>query len=117
MNIKCFSKKRNNFQCIGESFAGNPFKKNVGVNKAVKVMTGALVPSGCNAVVMKELVKKWSYETKSKIIKNQNIRFKEKIDSFKQGKLINEIDIEYLPRFEFQNTCIRKTYHRIYINW
>ena len=76
MNIKCFSTERNNFQCIGESFAGNPFKKNVGVNKAVKVMTGALVPSGCNAVVMKELVrvKDGFIETKSKIIKNQNLR-------------------------------------------
>ena len=40
-------------------------------------MTGALVPSGCNAVVMKELVKVKDgvIETKSKIIKNQNIRF------------------------------------------
>ena len=103
MNIKCFSTKRNNFQCIGESFAGNPFKKNVGVNKAVKVMTGALVPSGCNAVVMKELVKVKDgvIETKSKIIKNQNIRFpgediKKNQIVLNKGKLINEIDIGIL---------------------
>ena len=34
------------------------FKKNVKNNEAVKVMTGGMIPKGCNAVIMKELVVK-----------------------------------------------------------
>ncbi len=52
-------KNRNNeytFRCVGESFAGRPYNKNVKINEAVKVMTGGMVPKSCNAVVMKELV-------------------------------------------------------------
>ena len=40
-------------------------------------MTGGMIPSGCNAVIMKEFVTKMkqAIKVKSKVIKNQNIRF------------------------------------------
>ena len=51
------SNNKYTFRCVGESFAGRPYNKNVKINEAVKVMTGGMVPKSCNAVVMKELVK------------------------------------------------------------
>ena len=50
------SKKEYIFSCVGQSFAGHPFAGKVRANEAIKVMTGALVPDNCNAVIMKELV-------------------------------------------------------------
>ena len=82
LRCKCgdFNEKNKTYDCIGESFAGNPFLKPVKKNQAIKVMTGGMVPSGCNAVVMKELItqKGRVITTKSRIIKDQNIRFPER---------------------------------------
>src|SRR5699024_10646970 len=50
--------KRNNpnqFEVIGESGAGSVFEGVVGEMQAVRIMTGAQIPEGCNAVVMLEL--------------------------------------------------------------
>ncbi len=41
---------------IGESFAGHPFKGELLAGQAVRIMTGALVPAGADAVVMQENV-------------------------------------------------------------
>jgi len=91
------------FNCIGESFAGHPFKGKVKPNNAIKVMTGALVPDACNAVIMKEMVKEKDnmISVRSKIAKNQNIRFpgediKKNDLVLSKGKIIDEIDIGIL---------------------
>ncbi len=91
------------FRCIGESYAGNPFKKNVKNNEAVKVMTGGMIPKGCNAVIMKELVIKNDQfiKVKSKVFKNQNIRFigediKKSQVVLNKGREISEIDLGIL---------------------
>ncbi len=42
------------FVVIGESCAGTPFDGNVGVGQAVRIFTGAVVPSECDNVVMQE---------------------------------------------------------------
>jgi len=42
------------FQVIGESFPGNPFRGAVGPGQVVKIMTGAKVPGGADAVMMAE---------------------------------------------------------------
>lgn len=42
------------FQVLGESFPGNPFKGTVGPGQVVKIMTGAEVPGGADAVMMAE---------------------------------------------------------------
>ncbi|WP_274308526.1 gephyrin-like molybdotransferase Glp [Solibacillus daqui] len=43
------------FHVVGEIGAGFLFEKEVGVREAVRIMTGAPIPKGCDAVVMLEL--------------------------------------------------------------
>ena len=45
---------------IGQSLAGHPFTGQVGVGQTVRIMTGALVPAGADAVVMQENVQRQS---------------------------------------------------------
>ena len=101
-----FIKQKNNnyvFDCVGESFAGHPYRKKIQKNEAIKVMTGGMVPNSCNAVIMKELVKvdNDTITVKSIIVENQNIRFPGE-DILKnqtvlhKGKEIDEVDIGIL---------------------
>lgn len=39
---------------VGKSFAGNPFSGNIGKGECVRIMTGAPIPEGANAVIMQE---------------------------------------------------------------
>ncbi|EXI61482.1 molybdopterin biosynthesis protein MoeA [Mannheimia granulomatis] len=39
---------------IGKSFAGNPFQGEIKAGECVRIMTGAMIPKGCDAVVMQE---------------------------------------------------------------
>lgn len=50
------SKKENKtkLKVIGKSFAGKPFEGEVGEGEAVRIMTGAKIPVGVDAVVMQE---------------------------------------------------------------
>ena len=115
VNVGDFNEKNKTYDCIGESFAGNPFLKPVKKNQAIKVMTGGMVPSGCNAVVMKELItqKGRIITTKSKIIKDQNIRFpgediKKNEIVLKAGKEIDEIDIGILASLGIDRVSVKK---------
>ena len=78
-------------------------------------MTGGMVPSGCNAVVMKELItqKGKIITTESKIIKDQNIRFpgediKKNEIVLKAGKEIDEIDIGILASLGIDRVSVKK---------
>lgn len=42
---------------IGSSYAGHPFGAPVSAGECVRIMTGALIPAGCDTVVMQEHVK------------------------------------------------------------
>ena len=115
VNVSDFNEKNKTYDCIGESFAGNPFLKPVKKNQAIKVMTGGMVPSGCNAVVMKELItqKGRIITTRSKIIKDQNIRFpgediKKNEIVLKAGKEIDEIDIGILASLGIDRVSVKK---------
>ncbi|MFZ4760184.1 MAG: gephyrin-like molybdotransferase Glp [Burkholderiaceae bacterium] len=44
-------------RAIGTAFAGTPFTRTVGPGEAVRVMTGAVMPAGCDTVVMQETVR------------------------------------------------------------
>lgn len=101
-----FTKHKNDkyeFNCVGESFAGHPFRKKIKKGEAIKVMTGGMVPDSCNAVIMKELVDEDNntITVKSIIMKDQNIRFpgedikKDKV-VLQKGKEIDEVDIAIL---------------------
>ena len=39
---------------VGTAFAGQPFDGKVGPGQAVRIMTGAVVPDGCDSVIMQE---------------------------------------------------------------
>ena len=103
VNLEATNNVKHTFSCVGESFAGHPYEKSVGVNEAVKVMTGGMVPKNCNAVVMRELVKEENSKIiiNSKIFIDQNIRFpgedikKNEIVLLK-GKQIDEVDMGVL---------------------
>lgn len=42
---------------VGSAFAGRPFTGQVGEGECVRIMTGALIPAGCDSVVMQEHVR------------------------------------------------------------
>lgn len=44
------------FEPIGTALAGKPFTGRVSTNQAVRIMTGAVMPPGCDTVVIQELV-------------------------------------------------------------
>ncbi len=44
------------YQLIGKSFAGAPFSGRCEVGQCVRIMTGAVMPEGCNTVIMQEHV-------------------------------------------------------------
>jgi molybdopterin molybdotransferase len=44
------------FDDIGTAFAGVPFNEDCGPGQCVRIMTGALIPAGTNAVIMQEQV-------------------------------------------------------------
>lgn len=44
------------FQVIGNSYAGHAFMREVSAGQCVRIMTGALIPKGCESVVMQEHV-------------------------------------------------------------
>jgi len=45
------------FRIAGKSFAGHPFTGELATGECVRIMTGALIPTGCDTVVMQEHVK------------------------------------------------------------
>lgn len=47
----------NKLKKIGSSFAGHGFDGSVAAGECVRIMTGALIPEGCDSVVMQEQVK------------------------------------------------------------
>ena len=94
----------NNLQVIGSSFAGHPFEQTVQPGQAVRIMTGAKVPMGANAVVMQENTEKTDDNT-IKVLKDvkiaENIRFTgEDLKSgdviLQKGKKLSPTDLAYL---------------------
>lgn len=69
------------FEVIGEIGAGSVFQGRVGRNQAVRIMTGAQMPAGADAVVMLELTKELEaaegkrFELKRTLKSGENISF------------------------------------------
>ncbi|MDM5189466.1 molybdopterin molybdotransferase MoeA [Bacillus sp. DX4.1] len=80
------------FEVIGEIGAGSIFPQEVGPFQAVRIMTGAQIPKGCNAVVMLELthqyedVGKTYMEVKRLFKKGDNISFQG--EDARKGKIL-----------------------------
>src|SRR5574344_320061 len=75
-------------QVIDEVFAGETSNKEVTVGTAIKIMTGAPIPKGANAVIKKEDVeiKENSIILKKQLKENENICFKG--EDIKEGQLL-----------------------------
>jgi molybdopterin molybdotransferase len=76
INIKLLKKNNYILQQKGISLAGQPYSKKLIENMTIKVMTGAVIPNNCDAVVMKEMVdiKNDGLYFPKILKKNQNIR-------------------------------------------
>jgi molybdopterin molybdotransferase len=59
------SENKTAFEVVGEIGAGSVFHEEVGAFQAVRIMTGAQIPSGCNAVVMLELTREYQDQNKT----------------------------------------------------
>jgi len=44
------------FKVIGTAYAGKPFEGKIGAGECLKIMTGALMPNGCDTVIPQELI-------------------------------------------------------------
>jgi molybdopterin molybdotransferase len=75
------SKNPVSFEIVGEIGAGTIFNKQVEAFQTVRIMTGAQIPEGCNAVVMLELTREYTenhqkfIEIKRSCKKGDNISF------------------------------------------
>ena len=76
VNIQLLKKNNYILQEKGVSLAGKPYNKKLTDNMTIKVMTGAVIPNNCDAVVMKEMVdiKDDHLYFPTVLEKNQNIR-------------------------------------------
>lgn len=71
--------KRAAFQVVGEIGAGSVFEGEIGYMQAVRIMTGAKLPEGADAVVMLELTKPLDgskVELKREMKQGENISFR-----------------------------------------
>lgn len=84
------------FKVVGKSYAGKPFNRKIGKKECIKIMTGAVVPSSCDIVIMKEnITVTENNEIKvhdKKIKKYKNIRFAG--EDIKKGKILIKKGVE-----------------------
>ncbi|HEK9100711.1 molybdopterin molybdotransferase MoeA [Bacillus pfraonensis] len=104
---------------VGEIGAGTVFHGQVGAFEAVRIMTGAPIPRGCDAVVMLELVKEYTkgnrkfIEMKRSLNKGDNISFagedaKKGTVLVKKGTYINPGISALLATFGYNQVPVAK---------
>ncbi|WP_331346634.1 gephyrin-like molybdotransferase Glp [Cellvibrio sp. UBA7661] len=98
----------NTFEVIGESLAGHPFNvtgdiQHLSVGQAVRIMTGAMIPAGADAVVMQENIQRIGnhIHIKKTVVCNDNIRragedIRQGSEVLVKGHRINALDIGLL---------------------
>ena len=103
INIRNLEKNKYVLKEQGISLAGQPYNKKLKNRETIRVMTGAVIPDNCDAVIMKEMT-----NLKSNMIsfpnfmqKNQNIRnigedIKKGDIVIKKGRQINYVDLGIL---------------------
>ncbi|MCF3944355.1 molybdopterin molybdotransferase MoeA [Oceanobacillus alkalisoli] len=104
---------------VGEIAAGQVFSGTVRKNEAVRIMTGAAIPEGCDAVVMIEAVKEVRIgdephiQVRRPLRPNQNISIRG--EDVRQGKMIAEAGkyinpglIALLATFGYEQVPVRK---------
>lgn len=97
------TKESTRYKIIGTVFAGFTFENNINENEAVKIMTGAPIPKGANAVIKKEdviveddyiILTKGVYEKDNICFEGEDICTNQLI--IKEGKKLNYADIGML---------------------
>ncbi|MGE7889167.1 gephyrin-like molybdotransferase Glp [Bacillus cereus] len=107
------------FEVIGEIGAGFVFSEEVKAFQAVRIMTGAAIPAGCNAVVMLELTEGFEENEKTYMVlkrsfsSGDNISFKGedvKQNSIlvKKGTVINPGVAAFLATFGYSSVHVVK---------
>ncbi|RDW15406.1 gephyrin-like molybdotransferase Glp [Oceanobacillus chungangensis] len=81
-------------QVVGEIGAGSVFSETVLENQAVRIMTGAQIPDGCDAVVMLEVVKEVMIDNKPHIVLKRKVKENDNIsfagEDTKKGTIITK---------------------------
>ena len=104
-------------EVIGEIGAGSVFTNPVGEMQAVRIMTGAQIPDGCDAVVMLEVIQEMKKNGKSfiqlkrQVKENDNISFtgedtKKGTILVKRGTYINPGIVALLATFGYKNVPV-----------
>jgi molybdopterin molybdotransferase len=107
------------FEVIGEIGAGSVFEGQVGEQQAVRIMTGAQMPEGCDAVVMLEMADELTKNDKpffylKKVMKSgENISFtgedtKKGEVLARKGTYINPGIVALLATFGYKEVPVRK---------
>ncbi|MDI6530660.1 molybdopterin molybdotransferase MoeA [Bacillus mycoides] len=107
------------FEVIGEIGAGSVFREEVKAFQAVRIMTGAAIPAGCNAVVMLELTEgfeekeKTYMKLKRSFAAGDNISFKgedvkQNAILVKKGTSINPGVVALLATFGYSSVHVVK---------
>tara|TARA_Y100001936_G_C16093503_1_gene689043 strand:- start:10382 stop:11632 length:1251 start_codon:yes stop_codon:yes gene_type:complete len=114
INYKEYSKGIRKFNIIGKSSAGHPFEDKVKKFSSVRVLTGAMLPSRLDTILMEEdcVIKDNTLITPNKVKKGINYRYlgediKKNTIVFKQGHKIRPQDIGVLSSLGIKNI---KTY-------
>jgi molybdopterin molybdotransferase len=104
-------------EVVGEIGAGSVFLDQVQVTQAVRIMTGAQIPDGCDAVIMLEHVQETSMDDKTyilikrKVKSGENITFrgedtKEGDVLVTKGSIINPGIVALLATFGYKNVTV-----------
>ena len=94
----CAESSENVLEVIGVSFAGRPFKDAIARHQCVRIMTGAVIPEGADAVIMQEHVKRDGERitfTGCPVTSGQNIRYAG--EDSRQGDVILEPGMKLGP--------------------
>lgn len=102
---------------VGSAFAGHPFSGCVGAGECVRIMTGALIPEGCDSVVMQEHVQASgsSVEIGEGHRRGQNIRLigediAQNSTVLTKGQIIRPAEMGLLASLGFSDVTV---YHKL----
>jgi len=102
---------------VGSAFAGHPFSSRVGAGECVRIMTGALIPEGCDSVVMQEHVQASgsSVEIGEGHRRGQNIRLigediSQNSTVLTKGQIIRPAEMGLLASLGFSDVTV---YHKL----
>ncbi len=94
----CLDSSENVFEVIGASFAGSPFGNAITEHQCVRIMTGAVLPEGADAVLMQEQVERDGDRisfTGRQVQPGQNVRYAG--EDSRQGDAILEPGVRIGP--------------------